>query len=459
MAWSVWPVPHAGAADLGVVDHAEDCDEGVMQTLVDRIVLPIYIAVTLLAAVTLLVRVIAARLARLPLRPSNRNFLLAALLLTALRLCSLCPDVFGLSPICSRRWHWTLIAMGCNTLFTTMFAVLIYHTIKVLHSVELAFEPILSLASRIVPSEDSSHLHRSCNCRPKRCPFWVVLGGRPFSVFKWMLCAPITAMWAVFLFLLARQVFRQKIIVFDDLQPENEFLDCLTFVIAAILAAFFSMSGIVLLCRVRELRCVQPSLPHIASIEADLRVSQSRISQCLSAQNIDGRPSVSTFLLNSLPTSNEQSVFNASCVTNSNTTNPASYKATSGEPSSLNSRPENRNSTLAGIESEGRANSHSTIQHLQTLSWDLAGLDSIIIGMRRMLIVVTVCTFTFLLRASLTLGVDRLGDVVWLPALLLIYFTIGEALPLSVMLLLYLVPGLKEICRVQGDIDSATILA
>lgn len=154
-------------------------------------------------------------------------------------------------------------------LFLTVFALLLYHVIIVLHSIHLAYEPLLrgielhlhqprshSEGSGASPGSMRSIgrvRRRCCSCLTKRISFWFMLYGRPHSTSKWIVTGLNATMWTLFTI-----AFLVDAIFGDTGNVYREFymwaLELPSIAMSLAMGTCFIISGVMLIRRLHELK-------------------------------------------------------------------------------------------------------------------------------------------------------------------------------------------------------------
>eukprot|EP00927_Polykrikos_kofoidii_P009267 TRINITY_DN13856_c0_g1_i1.p1 TRINITY_DN13856_c0_g1~~TRINITY_DN13856_c0_g1_i1.p1 ORF type:complete len:468 (+),score=50.62 TRINITY_DN13856_c0_g1_i1:131-1534(+) len=77
--------------------------------------------------------------------------------------------------------------------------------------------------------------------------------------------------------------------------------------------------------------------------------------------------------------------------------------------------------------------------------------------LRRILLVVCTCTASFLFRAIVLLYIFQTNLEEWNTIILVLYYAIGEVLPLTMLLILYLLPGIEAFCASRSGLRLSVL--
>jgi len=375
----------------------------------------IYAALAAVCVLALATRAAAAWLCSLPLTASHVAFLLLMLLLFVVRAVSgfwePSADVVkgGAGSIL-----YNLVNTGPLIVFLTIFLVMIYHVTRVLHSIHIAFESTLhSIGGELTPSSPRGKL--TC----------VSCQGMAFlKALKCALIALSTLMW-----LSAGVAYGISPLTGDNDTWRRVFactLEMPFFCMSLITGACFLVASVILLRRLRRLQRLLHS-----SLDEDSRErgSAAALPARRNGNSTLASGTTSGCYAEAPPMAPGAPVFGSPCIIDE-----AGARST-GTPASAT-----RSLRVANQPSAFSLNSAATPDVSPVLSC-----------LRRILIVVSICMAAFLYRAvCIFLILLRWKNPVWPAGMMMPYYLISEVMPVSVLLFLYLLPGLEALCFACG---------
>jgi len=524
-----WHVPLA--LQVGSVnDPATDCEADERYVRNVHLLAVLFCVLSVLCGVTLVTRAWASRFSCLPLYLSHVNFLVLIFLLSTVRIIDLqwqpCPFMLERG---ARQWLKNLLGAAPMMISTTVFMLLLYHVLIVLHSIQLVYEPLLRGCERSLSFIDvrqvsprmGVHDERCCHLR---CSFWFIMLGRPHSTCKWLVAMLIAGMWVLFAI-----AFLVDSVHGDSRRWFDVFLAALelpSIVMAFLIGSCFVVSGVLLLRRLQQLQTLleaagadierndeavqvtfigpgsmlseRPS-PRMSGIHGS--ISPSGVFD--SGSTMDPSGFSRSVTEGAQPCCQAQGSAECSCsrpgdVHSQEWTSsvveiifsegmpltPAGAAATGGSshirsfsgiiprgassPSASVLQPQSRRSLISlhgsqvstptphRLTQASRATVTSTKSATTTASSVAAPADEVITsipkvetvcnGVRRMLAVVMACVVAFLWRGVVLCYVWRWRKLRWPGDLFLWYIVFSEVVPIAMLLILYLLPGLNAIC-------------
>lgn len=170
----------------------------------------------------------------------------------------------------SGYWLKNLLGILPMLLFLSVFALLLYHVLIILHSIHLAYDPLLQSLRRLrAPIEQQTV---SLDYRPKWCCIWncynwLTLYGRPHSTFKWMLIICFAVLWSLFVLLVLLDWSKGSdsslflLLLFY-------FLEWPAIIVSSTLGICFTVSGVALVRRLNQLSAIVEREVQTGSIDA-----------------------------------------------------------------------------------------------------------------------------------------------------------------------------------------------
>jgi len=421
--------------------------------------------------VTLLIRCWAARRFGLPLRRGHVGFLLLMLALSSLRVGSFrwrpspCVVEEG-----EGKWLRNLLGSAPMMVSFSIFMVLIYNVIIVLHSVHLAYEPLLRGQSSFYESHAArppcslpqpsrrptllqGTLSRVRACAPT-CTFWIVMWGRPHSLAKGVVILLNVVMWAFYVCAYLHDFFnhfRTFLLLF--------YLPSI--VISVTLGVCFIVSGVVLLKRLRYLRRLCPPAACSAvgggeggggsggdvagrsggTASAEVAPGPLRHSSTAAAASAGGGGGEHSVLARSTSRSMDSpSSRSKICV---------AVETTEADTAVGQQQQHPRSHLSISRTCSGFAFKSTSIFSASAVdpdfSVEMPSVEPVLRGLRRMLIVVSACVVAFLWRALVISFVWVKWNLRYPVGLSMLYFGISEVIPITLLLILYLIPGMSAI--------------
>mmetsp|Transcript_34212 Transcript_34212/g.54613 ORF Transcript_34212/g.54613 Transcript_34212/m.54613 type:complete len:552 (-) Transcript_34212:45-1700(-) len=465
----------------------------------------------IMCGLTLIVRTWASWNCKLQLACSHISFLFLTLLLSVLRVVDFqwLPSRYVMR-MGTGLWLKNLLSLLPMLLFLTVFALLLYHVIIILHSIHLAYDPLFrSLEDFSSPPES---LRQSFVSR--KCSYWFTLHGRPHSTCKWVLIICFAILWFLF----------GLIVVVDWSSGYDEsvffyllayFMELPTIIVSSGLGICFIVSGVALVRRLNQLSTfvvqedpgsvlrmstrhragsnferpssVSPSLGqrHISGVSGDFLIEQEWCMQVGTLEqgdtcNVEGN--VGDAHVFDAPRASQ-----AEACALEKDSEGVSQGLSSDHPFYENALA-NRNSPgvgslrrlqlppLQGDRSGGRRTIHSAIS--SQLSWTsplhsasemslpalqddifdrIASIETVLQGARKMLAVVFSCVVAFLWRSACLALVSLKFENVWPKGFLFFYLLLAEVVPIFLFVTLYLLPGLQAMCWSNGSIRPSVV--